>query len=101
LPLRGASDRGDWIARVRATDGITTVDLRRGAGGVQAQRGLCGDRRSGRDLGQRSRSRFRTGRGFVNPVFLLDTNVFSEALRPEPRQRILQKITRFRDEIAI
>ena len=37
----------------------------------------------------------------MNPVFLLDTNVFSEALRPEPRQRILQKITRFRDDIAI
>jgi tRNA(fMet)-specific endonuclease VapC len=37
----------------------------------------------------------------VSSVFLLDTNVFSEALRPQPRQHILQKITRHEYEIAI
>jgi len=37
----------------------------------------------------------------VSPLYLLDSNVFSEALRPEPRQRVLQKITRFEDAIAI
>ena len=37
----------------------------------------------------------------MSPVFLLDTNVFSEALRPEPRQGVLRKIDRYKDEIAI
>ena len=37
----------------------------------------------------------------MSSVFLLDTNVFSEALRPQPRHRILQKITRHEYEIAI
>ncbi|HEV2718868.1 MAG TPA: type II toxin-antitoxin system VapC family toxin [Thermoanaerobaculia bacterium] len=34
-------------------------------------------------------------------MFLLDTNVVSEAMRPSPRERIVQKIHRHENQIAI
>lgn len=34
-------------------------------------------------------------------LFLLDTNVVSEAMRPSPRERIVQKIHRHQTQIAI
>lgn len=37
----------------------------------------------------------------MNPVFLLDTNVVSEPLRPSPREHIVQKINRHEGQIAI
>ena len=35
------------------------------------------------------------------PLYLLDTNILAEPLRPEPDQRILDHLQRHRDEIAI
>ena len=37
----------------------------------------------------------------MNRVFLLDTNVVSEPLRPKPRDRVLQRIWRHEGQIAI
>lgn len=37
----------------------------------------------------------------MSPLFLLDTNVVSEPLRPAPRQQIVQRIYRYEGQLAI
>src|SRR5262249_8550569 len=95
---RGGADQH---ARIRAVKWRAAVAAVVPVHGVETYRRLRRDWRSRRSVGERARPRPRTGSTTLSLLFLLDTNVVSEAMRPAPRERVVQRINRHESQIAI